>query len=149
MMAHKKERSRVPGVLKLFSAWLIVMLPVVLGSQAVYLVLVDDWSFGLKNVHAVSALTSLGVLILLLQHLYRVFTIVVLLAKRKFALANARIYLFVSIVMLVTFMIFVQDSWMFLVPALAVTLTWWLVLLLSKKLRAYEKGDSIWRQRTR
>jgi hypothetical protein len=139
----------VPGVLRLFSAWLIVMLPVVLGSQAVYLLLVDDWSFGLKNVHAVSALISLGVLILLLQHLYRIFTIVVLLAKRKFAIANARIYLFVSIVILMVFMLLVQDAWMVLIPALAVTLTWWIVLLLSKKVRAYEKGDSIWRQRTR
>jgi hypothetical protein len=139
----------VPGILRLFSVWLIVMLPVVLGSQAVYLLLVDDWSFGLKNVHTVSALTSLGVLILLLQHLYRVFTIVVLLAKRKFGVANARVYLLVSVVILVTFMIFVQDSWMFLVPALAVTLTWWIVLLASKKVRAYEKGDSVWRQRTK
>jgi hypothetical protein len=57
----------VPGVLRLFSAWLIVMLPVVIGSQAVYLLLVDHWSFGLKNVHVVSALTSLGVVVLLLQ----------------------------------------------------------------------------------
>ena len=139
----------MPGVLRLFIAWLIVMLPVVLGSQAVYLMLVDDWSFGLRNVHAVSALTSLGVLILLLQHLYRVFTIVVLLLKRKFAVANARIYLFVSILILVVFMFVVQDAWVVLVPALAVTITWWIVLLASKKVRAYEKGDSIWRQRTR
>ena len=137
----------MPAVLRLFSAWLIVMLPVVLGSQAVYLLLVDDWSFGLKNVHAVSALTSIGVLILLLQHLYRVFTVIVLLLKRKFAVVNARIYLFVSIVILVVFMFVVQDAWMVLVPALAVTLTWWIVLLASKKVRAYEKGDSIWRQR--
>jgi hypothetical protein len=139
----------MPGVLRLFSAWLIVMLPVVLGSQAVYLLLVDDWSFGLKNVHAVSALTSLGVLILLVQHLYRVFTIVVLLLKKKFAMANARIYLFVSVAILVVFMFVVQDAWVVLVPALAVTLTWWLVLLVSKNVRAYEKGDSIWRQRSK
>ena len=139
----------MPGILRLFVAWLIVMLPVVLSSQAVYLLLVDDWSFGLKNVHAVSALTSAGVLFLLLQHLYRIFSIVVLLLKRKFAVANARIYVFMSVLILVVFMILVQDSWMFLVPALAVTLAWWIVLLASKKVRAYEKGDSIWRQRTR
>ncbi len=137
----------MPGVLRLFCVWLIVMLPIVMGSQAVYLLLVDDWSFGLKNVHAVSAFTSLSVLILLMQHGYRVFTIVVLLLKRRFAVANARIYLFVSAAILVVFMFVVRDAWVVLIPALLVTLTWWAVLSLSKKVRAYAKGDSIWRQR--
>jgi hypothetical protein len=128
----------VPGILKLFSAWLIVMFPVVLGSEALYLLLVDDWSLGMKDPHAAGFLTTLGFFLLVVQHVYRIVTILALLLRKRFAIANARVYLTVSLAMVVAFVALVMDAWMILVPSLAATVTWWLVLYQSKKVRAFE-----------
>ncbi len=133
-------RSNFPcrGILKFFCAWLIVMFPVVLGSEALYLLLVDDWSFGLKDPHTVGILTTIGFCLLVAQHLYRIVTLIALIRKKRFAVANARIYLTASLAMVVAFVIIVMDAWMILIPALAATVTWWLVLYQSKKVKAWE-----------
>jgi hypothetical protein len=115
------------------------MFPVVLGSEALYLFLVDDWSFGLKDPHAAGIVTTLGFSLLVAQHVYRIITIAALILKKRFAVVNARIYLTVSLAMAVAFVALVMDAWMILVPALAATVTWWLVLYLSKKVKAYER----------
>ena len=129
----------MPGILKFFCAWLIVMFPVVLGSEAVYLLLVDDWSFGLKDPHTAGIITTIGFSLLVAQHVYRIVTIIALLLKKRLAVANARVYLTVSLAMAVAFVALVMDAWMILLPALAATVTWWLVLYLSKKVRAWER----------
>src|SRR5512147_2939291 len=109
----------MPGILKFFCVWLIVMSPVVLGSEALYLLLVDDWSLGLKDPHAAGILTTIGFCLLVAQHVYRIVTVVALLLKKKLAVANARIYLTVSLAMVVAFVALVMDAWMILLPALA------------------------------
>ena len=138
------QAGKLPRHLKLFCIYLFVMLAVVLIIQAVFALFVDDWSFGLKDPHIIALLRWTGVTIILAQHAYRVFTIVLLLRKSRRAASNAKTYLAASFAVVVFFAL---SSIVYFPPgaagiafqnvgqavivigiALALMLPWWLVL---------------------
>jgi hypothetical protein len=92
-------------VQKLFCAYLVVMWIAVLVIQVVFALFVDDWSFGLKDPRIAAFLAYAGVAMVVAQHAYRAFTIVLLIRKSPLAAANAQIYLVSSFVVVAVFVL--------------------------------------------
>jgi hypothetical protein len=140
------RRVRLPVPLRFFLAYLITILPVIVFAQSAYLLLSDDWSFGLRSAKSAALAGYALFSVLVGQHLYRVFTIVALVARLRFAVSNAKIYLIASFVMIMLFSIMLESATgagMALIPALGTTLPWWLYLSKSKRVRAFENDMRI------
>jgi hypothetical protein len=133
----------------------------VLVMQLVYAMLVDDWSFGLKDRRIINMIAYSGIAMLAAQHIYRIATIVTIVRKARFAVANAKAYLIASfavMVVLVTSSMVsftgsstklqthalgiqlqnVGQAFIILAVTLGMMLPWWLILAKSKKVKMFE-----------
>ena len=158
--ATETMKRVLPLPLKLFCIYLSIMFVISMGLQLLYAVLVDDWTFGLRDSFVIKLLISLGLCIVGAQHIYRIFTIVSLLRKARFAVANARAYLVATFAVVAVFVsstivTFPQSTtrngaiWesiqiqnlgqacVLIAIALVLMLPWWIVLRSSKKVRAF------------